>query len=602
MSTTQQTKPKTVTNTTTGITCEQSQKLVQTMLTMSFGCLSFLRGLFPDDNFVDQRFVPEKVSKDYNKDTNGAQSNSIKIKTLVRGKSPEADLFLDWLEKGVFQSIKLKYLKALSLGVFTNENTPTDLLEDYVFGFNYNNQGEVSISVNGEKEAVSLLDSRKDVQQLMRRFIIITQSLEPLPEKRYLSMRLLFNDSAPPEYQPLLFKDVSHDRPATVKVPESTDLETYSVGSLDTKFHNVALKVLSVVETTDIKEGPTRDIDPFSLIDGSEKSSETIITQETQETQKNVTSQTTNYLQNILSSPTNSFTQTQHLEKSSAYDCQCLTPCPPSTSKVINCSGCRRRLHKICYGNHSHSNLSRCVSCLTNDTDIDYSSTSFQVLMMLRRIFRFMIKKPEVPTKLSGLYEILVGPQADSKTVDNINLALTIMFTDGTIVLEKERRTQSNRSQFLRSSNYIDIDHSGVIVKGFGELSVNTRAVWTFVLNSFNAQIGYTSVTFETRQALEDALMQVEKSISKVFEVEPNSPSETVIEKSPGSSLNFYSLCIDEDTSNTLELGKRKHPNLRDYLDDDNDSHLEDTLKVQSLKPKKIRKISASKKTLRSNW
>ena len=56
--------------TKTSITSIQSQKLLQTMLTMSFGCLAFLRGLFPDENFVDQRFVPEKVQKDYNKQNN----------------------------------------------------------------------------------------------------------------------------------------------------------------------------------------------------------------------------------------------------------------------------------------------------------------------------------------------------------------------------------------------------------------------------------------------------------------------------------------------------------------------------------------------------
>lgn len=127
MSNKQLVKPKTETK--TEITTEQSQKLLQTMLTMSFGCLAFLRGLFPDDIFVDQRFVPEKVEKNYNKQ-NTSQNNSIKIKTLIRGKSTQADLLLDWLEKGVFKSIRLKCLKALSLGIFLED--PTDLLENYI--------------------------------------------------------------------------------------------------------------------------------------------------------------------------------------------------------------------------------------------------------------------------------------------------------------------------------------------------------------------------------------------------------------------------------------------------------------------------------------
>lgn len=234
------TKPESKTNTRTEITTEQSQKLVQTMLTMSFGCLTFLRGLFPDDNFVDQRFVPEKVDKNYNKNTT-SHANSIKIKTLVRGKSTEADLFLDWLENGVFQSIKLKYLKALSLGIFTDENKPHELLENYIFGFDYDNRDTFTLRINNEGETISLLDSRKMVQQLMRRFIIITQSLDPLPEKRFLTMRLMFNDSAPEKYQPHLFKDASFDKPATIKIPATTDLDTYSVGALDTNHHKYVL-------------------------------------------------------------------------------------------------------------------------------------------------------------------------------------------------------------------------------------------------------------------------------------------------------------------------------------------------------------------------
>ena len=192
MSTIQKVKQKEETTIKTTISNDQSQKLVQTMMTMCFGCLAFLRGLFPDDNFVDQKFVPEKCNRDYDR----GNASSIRIKTLVRNKSEEADLFLDWLEKGVFQSLKLGYLKAISLGIFVDENEPNNLLETYLFSFDYQEQN-IILNINGQVDQISLLDSRKMVQQLMRRFIIITQSLDPLPEKRFLTMRLMFNDNAP---------------------------------------------------------------------------------------------------------------------------------------------------------------------------------------------------------------------------------------------------------------------------------------------------------------------------------------------------------------------------------------------------------------------
>lgn len=163
MATTQLTRQKV--DTRTAISVDQSQKLVQTMLTMSFGCLAFLRGLFPDDSFVDQRFVPDKVDKNYDRN-NCAQNNSIKIKTLARGRNSEVDVLLDWLEKAVFKSIRLKFLKALSLGIFLDENNPQEMIENYIFSFEYDND-EVKMNVTNKNttgnrdDSISLLDSRR---------------------------------------------------------------------------------------------------------------------------------------------------------------------------------------------------------------------------------------------------------------------------------------------------------------------------------------------------------------------------------------------------------------------------------------------------------
>ncbi|CAR21231.1 Hop1p [Lachancea thermotolerans CBS 6340] len=604
MSTAQQTKPKTVVSTTTGITCEQSQKLVQTMLTMSFGCLSFLRGLFPDDNFIDQRFVPEKVIKNYNKDRNEAPANSIKIKTLVRGKTPEADLFLDWLEKGVFQSIKVKYLKALSLGVFTHEEAPSDLLENYLFSFSYGDDGQVSMGVNGEEGEVSLLDSRRVVQQLMRRFIIITQSLEPLPEKRFLTMRLLFNENAPPEYQPQYFRDATYDKPSIIKIPKSADLDTYSVGSIDTKFHEVSLKVLSVVESTnDASPVPTRDIDPFSLVEPVDAIEETNLSfsQVAFETPRRPLSQTTKYLKNYLTAPSAEVANTQHLNEHDTYDCQCAIPCPQSTSKSICCTQCKRKVHRICYGNYRRTSINKCISCLMKGKSFNCRTWSFKTFMMLRRIYRFMIKKPDFPSTLSEFYEILAGTDTDPEIKRCINVSISILFYDEVFVLEKERRPQtSSKNQFLKSSNYITIDQSGIVVKNLGELPLNTKPVWSFIFNSAKAQAAYTTALFETPEQVSASLESISAAIKKVEQL--SRTHQCTNERAIGSSFDFNSLRIDDDTQDSLGPLKRKHPNLRDFLDNGKNSQLDDTLDMHSYKPQKIRKISASKKTLKSVW
>ncbi len=75
--------------TATKVSSTTSLRLLNTLLTVSFGCLAFLRGLFPDDSFVDQRYV---ASPDSN-----SKRNSIRIKSISRGATKESDIYLDWL-------------------------------------------------------------------------------------------------------------------------------------------------------------------------------------------------------------------------------------------------------------------------------------------------------------------------------------------------------------------------------------------------------------------------------------------------------------------------------------------------------------------------
>lgn len=280
------TKALSVQKNTTEISSEQSQRLIQTMLTMSFGCLAFLRGLFPDEYFLDQRFVPEKINKN-NSNNNDKKKNdnnsSIKIKTLIRGKNKEVDLLLDWLEKSVFQTIKLKYLKCLILDIFLDKEKPNELLENYIFKFDYLENDMIQLSIDSDNNKNnngkldnsknSLLNSRKMVQQLMRRFIIITQSLEPLPSKKFLNMRLVFNDNVSVDYQPNLFKDASLKERPKIKIPIITnelekenedDLEKLTrVGTLNTNYNKLNINIFSTLDSNLVK-GSNGDTNEFN--------------------------------------------------------------------------------------------------------------------------------------------------------------------------------------------------------------------------------------------------------------------------------------------------------------------------------------------------
>lgn len=227
---------KTKTVSKTAMSQEQSTKLLHTTLMMSFGCVAFLRGLFTDENFVDQRFCPRKFEKDYDPEDPAMKVDSIRVKTLARGKSAQVDMFLDWIDHGVLDAIQKNYLKGLVLAIFLDESKPGELHEAYTFSFCYTD-GKVKLEVNNsEPETVSLLNARQAIQHLMRRFIIITQGLNNLPEKKFVTMRMLFNDSCPKNYQPEGFRDAASEPIAMIKTKKST-FESYSAGVVSIGCH-----------------------------------------------------------------------------------------------------------------------------------------------------------------------------------------------------------------------------------------------------------------------------------------------------------------------------------------------------------------------------
>ncbi|BAO40435.1 meiosis-specific protein HOP1 [Kluyveromyces marxianus DMKU3-1042] len=562
------------------ISQDQSQKLVQTMITMCFGCLAFLRGLFPDDNFVDQKFVPEKCNKDYDK----FSASSIRIKTLVRDKSEEADLFLDWLENGVFQSLKKGYLKAISLGIFIDENNPNDLIETYLFSFKYS-QDSISISINDQTDTISLLDSRKMVQQLMRRFIIITQSLDPLPEKRFLTMRLMFNENAPSEYQPKLFKDATKEPPTLITLPKGNELETFSVGSLNTSVHKVGLKVLSLADNAiqqQLTTGPTTQLDPFDMLEENIE-----LPQETPEnSQMTMQSQTTKMLQNYLKSSPAKCQPTQAMqseEKTTVTEAV-------TKQRQLRCMSCKKFLLAICYGNESRRFIPECVECLT-DGKLDTNSRNFQRFMTTRKIYRYMAKKPDFPHSFSDLVSVISGPSASASDKSIVSDSLSVLLMDEVFLVEEDVRVSYSGTQ-LRSSGFIEVD-TDEIVSPSGPLKRGKYA-WTFMLHSAKAHSFYTEHYAKTEAQLQQLLKECSDTFQKM--------RETLVNNESSNSLALHKLNIN-DTEKT-SLGNDSVVKKRSYNDDiDDETQGESDLDTQDNQHQgKVRKISVSKKTLKSAW
>ncbi|KAF9160485.1 DNA binding protein [Actinomortierella ambigua] len=261
------------------ISPQQSLAVTKKLLVASFGCISYLRGLFPEENFQDDRAC------------------NIQIKTVKRGYSFEGDAFLNWLECGIFDALNKQYLSTIVLGIYLDKEKPTELAESYTFNISYSD-GKSSFGVeamDAEKTApddlswfltgplashlgsshkpttlssrASIGEIKKCVEQLTRRLIMLTQNLHPLPSERYLTIRLYYKDDVTPrDYEPAYFM-FSSDEPNT-RLRHAGSVEEIKVGGVDTRYHAIDIHMKHVnpnVVADSLPDDPPREM---SIVDG----------------------------------------------------------------------------------------------------------------------------------------------------------------------------------------------------------------------------------------------------------------------------------------------------------------------------------------------
>ncbi|CAZ81535.1 unnamed protein product [Tuber melanosporum] len=250
---------------------EQSLEVVQTLLGASIGCLSFLRGLLPEECFVEKRYGgSSSTAVSYRSFTSDLDdeaffkkgNNGTRIKRLRRGYSCEADQLLDWLEIGIFDALRRGYLKAVQLAIYPDDKHPDTVVESYTFSFTYREKDDgpsISLKVTDmHGHGVTANDANKNLQLMIRRLIVITQNLPPLPDKRWLTIRLHYLDGTPKDYDPPNFYRLSPTAfPLRIRENESKAVEKLDCGELNAGYHTVALKVSSLSEV-DPEERPRR--------------------------------------------------------------------------------------------------------------------------------------------------------------------------------------------------------------------------------------------------------------------------------------------------------------------------------------------------------
>lgn len=221
------------------VTEHQSTTFAKKLLAVAISSITYLRAIFPECAYFD------KCLEDLN------------LKILTNCSSyPGAFQVIKWV-RGCFDALEKKYLRLVTVGIYVDSNDPNSVIESYTFKFSYSTQCGVDIYRNGKKVATahSAEKTKKETIQLLRTMIVLTQSLQPLPEKVYMTMKLLYYDEVtPPEYEPPGFKPSATDsfhfdeEPVNIKI-----------GDVSTTFHSIKMRMKTDKQQFDYQDTDEAD-------------------------------------------------------------------------------------------------------------------------------------------------------------------------------------------------------------------------------------------------------------------------------------------------------------------------------------------------------
>jgi len=187
----------------------QSLALIKNMLRISVSSICYFRDLFSKECFSSQSsgfsskldFVHILTSADHQYDDLG---NVVSARIRDSG----AFLLTQWLEKGVFSAIEMGYLSNLQFAVYTSHPiTNADLLlETYEFKLSYPTVGNPGrgTSINNVEVTKKTLGSQAG--RFVRSLIEFSKTLDELPEQRWITLQLEYNETCPADYEPEYFQ------------------------------------------------------------------------------------------------------------------------------------------------------------------------------------------------------------------------------------------------------------------------------------------------------------------------------------------------------------------------------------------------------------
>ncbi|EGN95602.1 hypothetical protein SERLA73DRAFT_162415 [Serpula lacrymans var. lacrymans S7.3] len=254
---------------TQSLSCTQSLLCVETLLKAGIACVAYLRGLLPLENFSEFYLASEvngslssRPSSSFSIDDRARRTLSgVSIMHINRGFTNEGDRIMDYLEHGIFDALQKQYLRRFIFAIYLDSKDPNNIIEAYTFNFDY-------YTIAGSNVTVPIMSLGDQLSNMSLK--VTSKSADPLTEaikggkvptlgevkKSLKSQRLhqwspyllFFNENTPDDYQPKYFHagDVNKDKWFFTTHRRNEIPEKCSVGDLQTGWHGVNLKVVSV--------------------------------------------------------------------------------------------------------------------------------------------------------------------------------------------------------------------------------------------------------------------------------------------------------------------------------------------------------------------
>ncbi|XP_051866591.1 zebrafish testis-expressed 38 [Pristis pectinata] len=211
-------------------TQHQSLVFIKRMMAVGVSCITYLRGIFPEDAYRT-RYLEGMCVKILREDS----------------RFPGASKVVKWM-MGCFDALEKRFLRTIILGVHRDPEDPNSIIESYQFKFKYTADGPKLDILSKNKHIgteVSFQDTKKASILLIRKLFVLMQSLEILPNDVSLTMKLFYYDEVtPPDYQPPGFKKGECD----ALWFEGTPVH-FKVGDVPTPFHMMKVRVTTEKET-----------------------------------------------------------------------------------------------------------------------------------------------------------------------------------------------------------------------------------------------------------------------------------------------------------------------------------------------------------------